>query len=499
MIKNVNKKLVALAMVSILSIGALIGCAVWLLKPKEVCVTKDFNTITINARYNHTARQVSATQSIEYMNRSNQAKKEIKFHIYANAYQEGVKNPPIASDEITRAYPNGKSFGGITIHNTSVDGTEITHTIDGEDDTVLIVPLATPLQPNQSVVVNMNWTVQLANIKHRLGWTVDAVNLANFYPIPVVFQNGKWYTFPYSSNGDPFFNEMHNYRVNIEAPTSMTIASSGELVDGVFKTHKPIRDFAMVLSNNFKVVEKTVNRINVKYYYLEDNDPMASLEISAKSVNTFSRLFAKYPYRQLSVVQTDFLHGGMEYGKLVYVSRDFLSNGNNDRENHNYVIVHEVAHQWWYGTVGNNQSSTAWIDEGLAEYSTMLFFEEHPEYNVCRVVAVQNARDNYSAYIRLVRGLGETPDTNMNRDLSLFSSSFEYVFMAYVRGLLLFVDLETVISRDKLISALRNYSHQMMFGIACQTSLIETIERTTNMRVGLFFQTYLVGWDGFQR
>ena len=44
------------------------------------------------------------------------------------------------------------------------------------------------------------------------------------------------------------------------------------------------------------------------------------------------------------------------------------------------VIVHEIAHQWWYGLVGNNQIRTPWIDEGLAEYCTAVFFETHPQY-----------------------------------------------------------------------------------------------------------------------
>ena len=38
------------------------------------------------------------------------------------------------------------------------------------------------------------------------------------------------------------------------------------------------------------------------------------------------------------------------------------------------VTVHEVAHQWWYGLVGNDEVHDSWLDEGLTEYSTILYY-----------------------------------------------------------------------------------------------------------------------------
>ena len=39
-------------------------------------------------------------------------------------------------------------------------------------------------------------------------------------------------------------------------------------------------------------------------------------------------------------------------------------------------------HQWWYGVVGNDQYNNAWLDEGLTDYSTALFYEFNPQYEV---------------------------------------------------------------------------------------------------------------------
>jgi aminopeptidase N len=65
----------------------------------------------------------------------------------------------------------------------------------------------------------------------------------------------------------------------------------------------------------------------------------------------------------------------MEYPALVMISDNI-----GEHISYEEVIVHEVAHQWWYSLVGNDQINYGFLDEGLTEYSTILFFENNPEY-----------------------------------------------------------------------------------------------------------------------
>jgi aminopeptidase N len=45
------------------------------------------------------------------------------------------------------------------------------------------------------------------------------------------------------------------------------------------------------------------------------------------------------------------------------------------------LTVHEIAHQWWYSAVGNDQVHDPWLDEAFAKYSELLFYERYyPEY-----------------------------------------------------------------------------------------------------------------------
>ena len=465
---------------------------------------RNCDTITINAEYNSVAKTLDVVQNVRYENRTEVTLTGIKFHIYANAYRDGAKFSPVTSNEVPKAYPSGKSFGNISVGSVKVGGAAVGVFIEGEDENVLSVPLITPLRPGKNVSIDLTYTIKLANIKHRLGWTDNAVNLGNFYPVPVIFEDGAWQTYPYSHNGDPFYNALHNFNVTMKCDRDLVVASSGTLVSTdeqglksvyAFKS-SAIRDFAMVLSKNFENVTKVVDKITVNYFYLDDSDPQQSLRTAVDSIKTFSRLFTKYPYKQLSVVQTDFLHGGMEYGELVYIALDVLTgDGDNEpsRSSHNQVIIHEIAHQWWYGITGNNQVHTAWIDEGLAEYSTLLFYDHNPQYKVETKRLIANARDNYSFYVKLINTLGAEVDPEMNKDLNTFRTSYDYVFMTYVRGMLLFADLEKLLGQSLLTRGLREFARETSFGFATQDKLVKSLERTTRFKLQLFFDSFLSG------
>ena len=40
------------------------------------------------------------------------------------------------------------------------------------------------------------------------------------------------------------------------------------------------------------------------------------------------------------------------------------------------ATAHEVAHQWWYSLVGNDQIDEPWLDEALTQFTTALYFRE---------------------------------------------------------------------------------------------------------------------------
>ena len=79
----------------------------------------------------------------------------------------------------------------------------------------------------------------------------------------------------------------------------------------------------------------------------------------------------KYPYEELDVTPLlfGFGYGGMEYPGLIMTNATSFYDGTlMDAWSLSDGLSHEIAHQWFYAAVGNNEYSEAWIDEGFTTY-----------------------------------------------------------------------------------------------------------------------------------
>ena len=105
------------------------------------------------------------------------------------------------------------------------------------------------------------------------------------------------------------------------------------------------------------------------------------LKAAVQAVALFEAKFAPYPYDSLSVVATD-VPDGQEYDGLVFLGSNFYDQyGGSARSNMVSIGVHEIAHNWWFGLVGNDQAMEPWLDEALATYSEKIFYAfTNPQY-----------------------------------------------------------------------------------------------------------------------
>ncbi len=459
--------------------------------------TQALSEYNLNLEYNDETKVLSGVEDICYVNNSDTSFKNLLFHLYPNAFREDAKNRPVAVASKDKAFPNGESYGDISINSVKSEAAELQFEIIGEDKNVLSVTLPTELFPDESVSIQINFEVKLANINHRLGYGNNAINFGNFYPIACVYESGKGFmTEPYSSNGDPFYSETSNYKVKVTYPEEFTFVSSGDVIsssnqDGKCTTHikgNKIRDFCFVLSKKYKSSSKEVKNIKVNYFYYNDASSETSLQAACDSVAFFNETIGEYPYKTLNVVETNFLNGGMEYPNLVMISDTCSS-----VSEYQYVIVHEIAHQWWYGVVGNNEYSSAWQDEGLTEYSTMLFYEKHTEYNENFDDLISSATNTYKRFVEVYTSVSGSVDTSMARSLDEFATEPEYVHCTYTKGVLMFNTLREMVGQRKFTKALREYYRRYSYKNASPAEMISSFENSTGYRLEGFFESWLSG------
>ncbi len=437
---------------------------------------------------------ITVTQAVNFYNSYDNSFKELKFNLFANAFRKDAKYSPVSSQHYSQAYYKGMSYGFTEIISVFHAQTPLEFSICGEDQNILLVNLSEEVFPGESYSLTIEYAVQIPTANARLGICKNTINLANFYPILCEYDNDGFYECLYYANGDPFYSHPADYIVSLTADEKYTVASSGkicsETVSGGKKTTvskiSNARSFAMVLSDKFERKTVTVGQTEINYYYHNDSNPEQSLGFAKESFEQFSTDFGAYPYESYAVVQTGFFQGGMEYPGLVMIS-DSLEEGA-----YGEVIVHETAHQWWQGVVGNNEVEYGFLDEGLAEYSVVLFFEKHPEYGFNREQLIKSSEQTYRVFCSVSDQVFHKVNTVMIRGLGEFSSEYEYVIMAYVKPCIMYDYLRTTIGDERFYTALKRYYKEYAFKNALPDDLVGVFEKCGADTNG-FFKSFFEG------
>jgi hypothetical protein len=285
-------------------------------------------------------------------------------------------------------YPGGFILEELNWEN----GEPITdYTLQGRE---LRIPTPSLLSPGESLGIKFRYQINLPNQNAPYGYTERQTNLGDWYPyIPPYIPGYGWLVRDDAYLGEHLAYEMADFEVEIQLANPYA-ANGGELIIAASSLpeiegeiyryqHTTARNFAWTVSDQYQLQETLVGDVMVKSYsfpYHPQADAPA-LEETAKALSIFSEIFSPYPHSTLSVVEADFLDG-MEYDGLIFLSHAFYDYYTGDQQSNLTIIAaHEVAHQWWYGLVGNDQAFEPWLDEALSTFSELYFYESaYPEY-----------------------------------------------------------------------------------------------------------------------
>jgi len=389
---------------------------------------------------------LSGRQTVTYYNNTGMTLENIKFNLYMN----------------------NEKFGGIKILNVygaNVERSEIT----GEGKNILDVRLIKPLGKNKRTAISIDYIVTLTENKLRTGYYDGRYNLANFFPI-VCFYSDGFIEGVYYPWGDPFVNEAANFNVKITLPSEYELAHAGQLKNkraadkNIVYTieHRKARDFALCAILDGKTVKSSVGGTEVISVAKNPTQAEAALNIAVSAIKTFSEYFTPYPYRTFTVVCTAYSAAGMEYPGLIFIDERLK-----DRDLE-AVIIHETAHQWWYGLVGSDSVNHAWMDEGLAELSVMLYYilnDRRSDADRYRFYAEAglNSFKELSGYLNI--------SIDMNKSLAEFSSEYEYIAVAYHMAFLMFAEIYDEMGGKAFQRAIRGYIRRYGYRMATPDDL----------------------------
>ena len=427
--------------------------------------------IELQAEFLPESRSLRVTQRMALTSRVDDARDTLVLRTWPNAYQSMETSPLTLTELYDAAYPEGFSTGALVMEEAAVahgDGAaeKVFYRYTDTAKTVLSLPLAQSWGCGETLTVTLRYTLMLPKAASRYGVMDGVYAVGNAFPLPALYENGAYRTDDYSPIGDPFVSECANFSLELTLPDDYQCAAtsfpSETRQDGerqVMTFSAPaVRDFALVLSQQFQAVQAMEGNVLVSVYAPDGNWARQALAFARAALRCYNELYGDYPYPSLTLTGSTLPYDGAEYPGLCLLSSSLTG------DELEKAAAHEVAHQWWYAGVGSDQVLYPWQDEALAEYSTLLYYES--------LYGAQSFDSLYAARIRPAAESLALQGVGVSQSLDRFESGAVYDALVYRKGAAMLHDLRARLGNEAFVGALRKYYAENLFTVAAPGDLL---------------------------
>lgn len=413
-------------------------------------------------------------------------------HLYANAFRDDRALSGPAWEEVLG---RERLPGRIDVADVTVNGRPARHAVRGT-----VLEVAVPR--GRPCTVALRFALHVPRNNGRLSYDAHAVWLGNALPILAVRDAGGWRLDPYYPIGDPFYSEVADYHLQVTVPEGWQVVATGWETLREARDHRRytvhaegVRDMALVLvDSTYRVLEgRTPEGVRVRTWTRRgDRTEHAEVlhEAAVRSLAFFHRAYMPYPYPDYDVVCTGGFFGGMEYPGLVMVQGTYFRDAR-ARDDGILVVAHETAHQWWYGIVGNDEVREPWLDESLAQYSTLQFL--HAAYPR---IARHMERMLYRHALHPQTVSWQRNGLSVRAPVYAFPDWIAYSLLVYERGGAALWELRRQVGEDVMNRALRRYARQHALRTATGADLLRVLEGELGVDLDRFFRYWFEGVGG---
>jgi hypothetical protein len=402
----------------------------------------------------------------------------------------------VALDEIVfRLYPNLPQYAGqMGIGTVWLDGQQVSTSLRAED-TSLVVPLSRPLAPGSSATVEMLFSVDLPRPESGyvlLGYSQGIWSAPDAYPLLAVHDGARWHEDIAPAHGDAVFAQAALYDVTLTLPPTLTLVTTGALLTDTLTTEGqrvyriaggPLREFAWLASADYRTAEAVAYGTTLRSYYLPGDEAAgeATLNIAAAALRAYQADFGPYPFAEMAVAEAPLQFYGMEFPGLNLIGLDLYRDRRAELEDR---VVHEIAHQWWYSQVGNDQVNTPWLDEGLAEYSMAVYYRE--VFGEARMNTLINQHWLVPYQVAVDNGY----DAVVNQPAAAFT--WEYEVIVYAKAALFFDALRREVGDDTFYAILREYANRYRWRIATPDDFLRVAESVSGQDLDALYTHWIL-------
>jgi hypothetical protein len=340
-------------------------------------------------------RQLTGRETIRWRNISANPAAELQFHLYWNAWRD-LESTWLRERRLAGSFtpPRADAWGSIEVGRIRVGGGDLTTQMrfiapdDGNaaDRTVMSVPLAAPVKPNETIDIEVEWTSTVPRPFARTGYIGDYYFIAHWFPKIGVLEDRGWNTHQFHAATE-FYADYGVYDVRITVPQGFVVGASGREIERADVASRQTRhryrgedihDFVWTASPDFIEARQTFThqslpKVEMRLLLQPEHagQEQRHFDATAAALRYYGEWFGAYPYDHVTIVDPAYQSGsgGMEYPTLLTAGTRWLAPSRVPQPER--VTIHEAGHQFWYGVVGTNEFEHAWMDEGINTYSTI--------------------------------------------------------------------------------------------------------------------------------
>ncbi|MFF6998288.1 M1 family metallopeptidase [Streptomyces sp. NPDC008313] len=452
-----------LLLVPLLAIGTAVGDAGAAAGPRlseattsEAAATPDRARYDVSLRSDGDGGRWTGRQRVSFRNASDRPLREVYLRLWGNG--EDKCGTPAAPSPVTVSHVRGGVPGRLTV-----------------DCTALRIALPKPLAHGDRTSVAFGVSITVPGRDARFGREGAFRFLGNALPVLAVRDAKGRHLDPYVAVGESFYTLTSDFRVRLDHPSALRVPATGRtrtLPGGPGRTvtlsvADRVRDFAWAAGPFRTATRTTPGGVRVKAYWAPGT-PAEGVRLNrrdaAAAIDRFGREFGRYPYGEIDLVMTSGFGGGMEYPGLVLL-------GTTEEGS---AVVHELAHQWWYGIVGNDEYASPWLDESFAQYANARFYG-------------WETRDCWSD----VYWPGDS--TALTDSMAHWSQHPGEYHLVYTAGPCALADLERTLGPGTMARLLKRYARDHWYGVSTTADFTRAAQSMTDEDLGPFWKAHHIG------
>jgi hypothetical protein len=356
----------------------------------------------VAARLDGKAHRIEGTATLAWTHRGPAPIESIPFHLYLNGFRSedtAWMQAGLRSRRTGTLDPDGPwGFVDVTsVTQRGRDGEEPTALRFAERDepSLMDVWLAAPLQPGETVVLELSFTAQLPRVFARTGYAGEFHMVGQWLPVPGVLDaEGQWHAHPFTLYSE-FFADFGRWDVSLDVPSTYVVGATGtrteSWVDGDRRHERWVADmvhnFAWAAGPNLVEQVDVHDGVRIRQIMppeLASHGP-EHLAAQVAALDSMQARFGPYPWSTLTIVHPPEAASGafgMEYPTLfttaprVELPGWLQGLGFRDRYSGLYVTVHEFGHQYFQGLLASDEAAEPWLDEGMNSMSNVLAYHD---------------------------------------------------------------------------------------------------------------------------